>query len=106
MGFRVLRTEQADRDLEQITDWYLTQEVGEAGLKWLDGLEKSITSLASLPFRCPLAREDKDFEAEIRQLLYGRAPHVYRILFTIPDNETVVILRVRHGRQLAMVPPQ
>jgi plasmid stabilization system protein ParE len=106
MGFSVLRTEQADRDLEQITDWYLAHEVGEAGRKWLDGLEKSIASLASLPFRCPLARESKDFPVEIRQLLYGRTPHIYRILFTVPDSETVVILRVRHGRQLAAAPPQ
>lgn len=106
MGYRVLRTEQADRDLEQIVDWYLAQEIGDAGRRWLDEFERSIASLASLPFRCPLAPEDKDFPVEIRQLLYGRAPHVYRIFFTVPGSETVVVLRVRHGRQLTLAPPQ
>jgi hypothetical protein len=34
----------------------------------------------------------------VRQLLYGRNPHVYRILFTI-EAETVKILHIRHGRR-------
>jgi hypothetical protein len=38
------------------------------------------------------------FPFEVRQLLYGRKPHAYRILFTITAN-TVVILHIRHARQ-------
>jgi mRNA-degrading endonuclease RelE of RelBE toxin-antitoxin system len=34
----------------------------------------------------------------MRQLLYGYKPHPYRILFTIA-NETVYVLRIRHGRR-------
>ncbi|MGD0414539.1 MAG: hypothetical protein ABSA80_04235 [Terriglobales bacterium] len=35
---------------------------------------------------------------EVRHLLYGLAPHVYRILFTI-EGETVHVLHIRHGRR-------
>ncbi len=46
-------------------------------------LRSAITSLANLPFRCPLAAENHDSPIEVRQLLYGRRAHVYRILFTV-----------------------
>ena len=36
------------------------------------------------------------FPYPARHLLYGRLPHVYRILFTI-DGSTVYILHIRHG---------
>ena len=48
--------------------------------------------------RCPHAPENGRFPFEVRQLLYGRKPHVYRILFTI-ENETVYVLHIRHGRR-------
>jgi hypothetical protein len=48
--------------------------------------------------RCPLAPENKEFPFEVRQLLYGRKPHLYRVLFTI-EGDTVVVLHIRHGRR-------
>jgi hypothetical protein len=42
--------------------------------------------------------ENADFPFEVRHLLYGRKPHVYRILFTI-KGDTVSILHIRHGRR-------
>ncbi len=55
-----------------------------------------------MPKRCPLARENKYFSQEIRQLLYGRGRNLYRILFTIVDGQdisTVRILHIRHSSQ-------
>jgi len=51
-----------------------------------------------MPKRCPLAPENASVPFEMRQLLYGRKPHFYRILFTIED-EVVYVLRIRHGRR-------
>ena len=45
-----------------------------------------------------LAPENVSVPFEMRQLLYGRKPHVYRILFAI-EGETVYVLRIRHGRR-------
>jgi plasmid stabilization system protein ParE len=61
-------------------------------------LQDAIASLAKFPERCPLAPENAAFPFEVRQLLYGYAPHVYRILFTI-EGQTVCVLHIRHGRR-------
>lgn len=43
-------------------------------------------------------RESVIFPFEVRHLLYGHPPHVYRILFTIEGN-AVFVLHIRHGRR-------
>jgi len=40
-------------------------------------------SLANFPERCALAPESNHFPFEVRQLLYGKRPHTYRILLAI-----------------------
>lgn len=45
-----------------------------------------------------LAPENASVPFEMRQLLYGRKPHLYRIIFTI-KGETVYVLSIRHGRR-------
>jgi plasmid stabilization system protein ParE len=70
--------------------------------QWYSGLLQAIASLSQMPKRCPLARENKYFSQEIRQLLYGRGRNSYRVLFTIlegQDISTVRILHIRHASQ-------
>jgi plasmid stabilization system protein ParE len=70
--------------------------------QWYSGLLQAIESLSQMPKRCPLARENKYFSQEIRQLLYGRGRNSYRLLFTVlegQDMSTVRILHVRHASQ-------
>ena len=98
MAFRVSTTAQADREADAILEWLWAHDAGEAGIRWFLALEDAIESLSTFPERCPLAPEGTHFSFDVRQLLYGRKPHVYRILFTI-ENETVLILHIRHGRQ-------
>ncbi|WP_202951131.1 hypothetical protein [Synechococcus sp. PCC 7336] len=40
--------------------------------QWYAGLLQAIESLAQMPKRCSLARENEYFSQEIRQLLYGK----------------------------------
>jgi plasmid stabilization system protein ParE len=98
MAFRVEITEEAERDAHGILDWLISQQAGETGLRWFLGLEKAIASLATFPGRCPLAPESEAFSFEIRHLLYGRRPHVYRVVFTV-ESETVYVLHIWHGRR-------
>ena len=98
MDFRVELSEQAQRDIATIYDWLLAEQAGTAGERWFLALRAAITSLATLPSRCPLAPENPASPVEIRQLLYGSRPHVYRILFTI-DGAAVQVLHIRHGRR-------
>src|ERR1017187_3226143 len=98
MAFRVEPTATAIQDLNDILEWLVAQEAGETGLRWFRGLNEAVNSLVEFPHRCPLAPENAEFPFEVRQLLYGRKPRQYRVLFTI-DGETVVILHIRHGRR-------
>jgi len=49
----------------------LSQEVGEAGMRWFQGLREAVASLAHSPQDCPLAPENAMFPFEVRQLLYA-----------------------------------
>jgi toxin ParE1/3/4 len=100
MAFRVEITEEAEHDAKAILDWLISEEAGEAGLRWFQRLKEAIASLDIFPGRCPLAPENKDFPFEVRHLLYGRRPHVYRVIFRVEsETETVYILHIRHGRR-------
>ena len=98
MAFRVEITDEAQRDARSILDWLISEQAGKSGLEWFQGLENAIASLAELPVRCALAPENASASFEVRHLLYGRKPHVYRILFTVESNR-VVILHIWHGRR-------
>ena len=99
MAFRVKTTTKAKRDLDGILKRLLSQEAGETGLRWFQGLHQAVARLADFPRRCALAPENAVFPFEVRHLLYGHKPHVYRIIFTIEGN-TVSVLHIRHGRRL------
>ena len=99
MTYRVKLTGKARRDLNNIFEWLTAQHAGEAGLRWFFRLEEAIESLSDMPQRCGVAPETARFPFEVRQLVYGRKPHFYRVLFVI-EADTVWVLHVRHGRRL------
>ena len=101
MIFRVEITPSAEREAQAILEWLLDRQAGETGLRWFLNLEQAIQSLSHFPERCSLAPENDRFPFEVRQLLYGRRPHVYRILFSI-EQDTLYVLHVRHGRRLRL----
>jgi plasmid stabilization system protein ParE len=103
MAFLVETTPESERDAEAILEWLYSQHAGDTGIRWFLALEDAIASLATSPARCPLAPENADSPFEVRHLLYGRRPHVYRILFTISGN-TVTVLHIRHGRRQSVSP--
>jgi len=82
-------------DIDRAYTW-LARRTPMHAPEWYNGLLDAILSLEDNPLRCPLAPEDDEASEEIRQLLYGRRPHMYRVVFSI-RNETVWILHVRHG---------
>jgi plasmid stabilization system protein ParE len=98
MTFRVETTATAEQDADAALDWLLSQHAGDAGMRWFLALQDAIASLVEFPARCPLAPENAVFPFEVRHLLYGHIPHVYRILFTI-EGKTVYVLHIRHGRR-------
>jgi plasmid stabilization system protein ParE len=98
MTYRVEIAGQVERDADAILEWLRSQHATDAAVAWLHGLGEAIDSLAQFPSRCPLASENQEFAFEVRQLLYGRKPHVYRVLFTI-ERDVVRVLHIRHARR-------
>jgi toxin ParE1/3/4 len=69
-----------------------------AAAQWFNGLEDAIFSLDRLPDRGVRTAEDHN----LRQLLYGNKPHIYRIIYEIDRSRTrVLILHIRHGARNA-----
>ena len=98
MAFRVELSNRAQTDIAAIYDWLNSQQAGTAGERWFVALREAIGSLSELPLRCRVAPESRDSLVEVRQLLYGRKPHVYRILFAV-ERDLVQVLHVRHARR-------
>jgi plasmid stabilization system protein ParE len=66
--------------------------------QWYSGLLDAIKSLAEMPNRCPIARENEYSSQTIRQLLYGKGRNSYRILFTVLEEQAVPMVRILHIR--------
>ena len=98
MAFRVEYSERAQQDLDAILEWLVEHGAGHKALRWFQQLKTAVATLCELPHRCPIAPENAQFPFEVRQLLYGRKPYQYRVLFTI-ESDTVIILHIRHGRR-------
>jgi toxin ParE1/3/4 len=93
MVYQVRLTRRALRDLTHIYG-YVQTEISERASSWFDGLEKAIYSLERYPERGPITPED----SKLRHLLYGRKPHVYRIIYENKKRSSRVdVLHIRHG---------
>lgn len=95
MRYTVVIEASAIEDIEATVLW-LANDSEESARNWYRRVRDAIVSLETSPTRCPLAPENESFLEEIRHLLHGRKPHVYRIAFTV-QGKTVHVLHVRHG---------
>ena len=97
MTYRVEFADRASRDLEIL---YKEKNAAEshAAARWYNGLEEAVYGLASFPLRCPVAPEARKTKRKLRQLLYGKKPHVYRIIYEIDERRHIVwVLTIRHA---------
>lgn len=97
MAYRVELAARAVRDLEIL---YLEKSVADsqAAAHWYNGLEKQVSTLTKRPQRCPKIPEMKKTKRDLRHLLYGNKPHVYRIIYEIDvRNKIAWVLHIRHG---------
>jgi len=97
MEYHVEIADRAFRDLEIL---YMEKNAAEshAAARWYNGLEAAVFSLASHPQRRTLAPEARSSKRKLRNLLYGKNPHVYRVIFEIDEGrQAVSVLTIRHG---------
>jgi plasmid stabilization system protein ParE len=102
MAYLVELAARAARDLEIL---YVEKNAAEsqAASRWYNGLEEAISTLAQHPYRCPKAPEAKNKKRDLRHLLYGNKPHIYRVIFEIDENgQSVWVLHIRHGARKSL----
>ncbi len=93
MAYLVDITPRAERHLA-----YRYREIdaqhSDAALEWYWGVKEAILSLELQPNRCPVTREHR----ELRHLLYGHKPHIYRVIYRVREKQKrVEVLHIRHG---------
>ena len=104
MKYRVVLADSAKADADNIYA-RVVEAAPIRGPEWFEELLDSMRSLENVPYRCPLAREARRAKREIRNLLFGKRRHVYRILFEVDERRrTVWILHIRHGAMKDMQP--
>jgi plasmid stabilization system protein ParE len=97
MTYLVEFATRAARDLEIL---YVEKNAAEshAAARWYNGLEQAVDALATYPNRCPVAREARRAKRKLRNLLYGKKPHVYRVIYEVEEGRQAVwVLTIRHG---------
>jgi len=94
----------AVRDLEIL---YVEKNAAEshAAARWYNGLEQAVYALASYPHRCPFVPEARKLKRTLRHLLYGKKPHVYRVIYEVDEKRQAVwVLTIRHGARRKLKP--
>ena len=93
MAYLVKITVRAERDLSLLFA-HIRAEHSDSALAWYRRLKEAIFSLEHHPYRCPVTDENRN----LRHLLFGHKPDVYRIIFRVVERRKQVdVLHIRHG---------
>ena len=96
MTYRVVVTARANADAIEALRWKI-QHSAQAGARWYASLEKAIAKLSELPERHPIAEEESErIGIVFRQMIHGKKPGTYRLLFSI-EGDAVVVHYIRHS---------
>jgi len=76
VAYLVSVTARAERDLALLF-YHINANNSDDAPNWYAGLKAAILSLEKHPNRCPATPEN----SKLRHLLYGRKPHVYRVMW-------------------------
>jgi plasmid stabilization system protein ParE len=97
MTYRVILQRLAIQDLDEAFVWAARKAPATAA-RWLDRFQADLQRLDTNPQRCPRARQNRKVDVELREILFGKAPNVYRAIFTI-DGDTIRVLRIRRAQR-------
>jgi plasmid stabilization system protein ParE len=93
MAYLIRIARRAARDLDHLYEEIHAAQ-SNAALTWYRGLKEAILSLEEHPARCPVPPETD----KLRHLLYGKKPHIYRVVYSVLEKQKEVeILHIRHG---------
>jgi plasmid stabilization system protein ParE len=92
-------TDRALRDMQAIYK-FIEADSSQTAFAWFNGLAETIYSLEGFPERGSTIPEDK----KLRQLLFGKKPNTYRIIYAVNKRKDAVnVLHIRHGARAALL---
>jgi plasmid stabilization system protein ParE len=97
MIYEVVIQPRALRDLEESQSW-AAKHAPMTARRWFNRFIDKLQTLSRHPQRCGLAAEAHKSKREIRQILFGKRPNVYRALFVI-DAEQVRVFRILRAQR-------
>ncbi len=98
MQYLVKLAGRALRDMEAIYN-SVEADDSEHAFAWFNGLAKTIYSLERFPGRGTVTPENKN----LRHLLFGKKPSIYRIIYSVDErNHMVNVLHIRHAARAAL----
>jgi len=90
-------------DIREIAGFIARRVSPLSAARWHARIHAAIGRLATGADQWPEADEAVAQGANLREMLSGKRPHVYRVLFTL-DDQNVNVLRVRHAAQDRLTP--
>ena len=98
MKYLVRMTARSLRDVEAIYI-HVEADAFQHAFAWFNRLANAIYSSERFPFRGQIIPENK----RLRHLLFGKQPHLYRIIYAADKRHHVVnVLHIRHGVRRAL----
>jgi plasmid stabilization system protein ParE len=97
MTYRVVLQQLAVQDLDDAFAWTAARAPTTAA-RWLEHFQDALRRLNTNPQLWPHAREQRKVDVELREMLYGKRPNVYRVVFMI-DGDIVRVLRIRRAQR-------
>ena len=102
MTRQVIVTARAKKELYEAALWWAENRSTEQAIRWMEGFEAAIKSLAQGAERQPLVSEASTFPRELQQLIYGLGRRkTHRAVFEIRDYK-VFVYTIRHLAQDAI----
>ena len=100
MTYQISTTRPAEEQFLANFRW-IQERSTQGAASWRDQIIQGIQSLAQNPERFPLARENPSFAITLRHVLIGKGTSLFRIIFTIHEQE-VRILAIMRGTKLGL----
>jgi plasmid stabilization system protein ParE len=99
MSYKVSLVPHARLQLLDAALWWAERRSTEQAVRWLEGFDAALESLATDPERWPVAAESEVAGFEVHELIYGVGrKKTHRAVFEIREHE-VVVHSIRHLAQ-------
>jgi plasmid stabilization system protein ParE len=105
MARAIIILSKAEADIRRIAMRIARSVSSASALRWHAGILTKVRSLSHDAEIWPTADEAADLGLDLRQALYGKRRHVYRILYTF-TRSSVQVHRVRHAAQDRLTPDE